>query len=187
VEGENSRTVYSFICDLKNGNVTIYNYYDYTKSLKFNLEEEIAKGQHEYYLGQLFVDRNMNYEKFIEEGPGKMIEKGYTNNNSVALMFYGILKAHYPKAFKKDIGINVLSQFGMDLVKNNKLEDGMIFLERNTIEFPDSARSHFELANVCLKNNNKEKAIAEYKKTLDINPNHEQANQALENLLLQVE
>ena len=183
LENEKSRTVYSFICDLKNGDVYLYNYHDYSKSLKFNLEEEIINGQQEYYLGQLFTDRNPDYEKFIEEGPGKMIERGYTKNNSMALMFYSTLRTHYPKAFKKEIDINVLSQFGMDLVGKGKLEDGITFLERNMLEFPDSARSHFELANVYLKTNNKEKAIAEYKKTLVINPNHKQANQGLENLL----
>jgi len=84
---------------------------------------------------------------------------------------------------EKDIDINVLSELGLDCAKNGNLEDGIFFLERNTVEFPDSARSHFELANIYLKNNNKIKAIEEYKKTLVISPDHLIANEALKSLL----
>lgn len=49
-------------------------------------------------------------------------------------------------------------------------------------EFPDSARVHFELAQAYRKNNNKEKAIAEYEKTLSIDPDHKEARKALENM-----
>ncbi len=50
------------------------------------------------------------------------------------------------------------------------------------IEFPDSVRSHLELAQAYMKNNNIAKSVAEYKKILDINPNHSKARQAIENL-----
>ncbi|HUS86321.1 MAG TPA: tetratricopeptide repeat protein [Bacteroidales bacterium] len=182
VEVDNSITVYSFICDLKNGDIYVCNYHDYNNPLKFNLKEEIMKGQQEYYLGKLFGDRSVEYEKFIEEGPVKMVEKGYNNNINVAFMFYGILSTNYPKAFNKDIGINVLSQAGMNLFGMGKIDDCIIFLERNVEVFPDSARSHFELANVYLKTNNNEKAMAEYNKTLEINPDHREARLALDNL-----
>lgn len=184
VEGENSKTVYSFICDLKNGDLYVYNYHDYSKALKFNLEEELIKGENQYYLGSLFTYRNKGYENFIrKEGPVKMIELGYNRNKNVALMFFQLLKYEYPKAFNQQICIDILSQVGDNLVKQGKLEDAVVFLERNEQEFPDSAKSHFELANAYTKINNKEKAITQYKKALTINPKHVNARVALENLL----
>jgi len=62
-------------------------------------------------------------------------------------------------------------------------DNSLMFFERNTTEFPDSARSHFELANVYVKINETEKAVAEYKKVLGIDPDHKNARLALENLL----
>jgi len=115
-----------------------------------------------------------------------MIEFGYNRiNKMTAMMFFNMLKFQYPRAFNRNIDINALSQLGVRLTGEGKLEDAIMFLERNIAEFPDSARVHFELADVHIKTNSKEKAIVEYKKTLVINPNHKQANQALENLLHQ--
>lgn len=185
MESENSRTVYSFICDLKKGDIYIYNYHDFSNPLIFNLEEQLSEGYHEHYLGQLFNERNPNYEKFIEESPVKMIEMGYGRNTIAALMFYRILKSQYPKALNKSIGINTLSQIGKNLLENNNPQDAITFLEQNKNDFPDSARSHFELANTYLISNSKEKAIVEYKNTLAINPNHKQADKELDKLLHQ--
>lgn len=185
-ESKFSSTVYSFICDLQEGIIYVYNYHDFSNSVNFKLEEELRKGNKEYYLSNLFTERNEDYKIFIDEGPVNMIEFGYSRiNKNAAMMFFNILKFQYPKAFNRDIDINALSQVGVWLMEEGKLEDATMFLERNKVEFPDSGRAHFELANVYLKSNNKEKAIAEYKETLVINPDHKQANQALENLLHQ--
>ncbi|MDX2442566.1 MAG: carcinine hydrolase/isopenicillin-N N-acyltransferase family protein [Bacteroidales bacterium] len=185
-ESKYSSTVYSFICDLQEGEIYVYNYYDFSKQISFKLKEELSKGYKEYYLSKLFTEKNEDYKKFISEGPANMIEFGYNRiNKKTAMMFFGMLKFQYPTAFNRNIGINALSQLGVRLTGEGKLEDAEMFLERNMSEFPDSARVHFELANVYIKTNNKELALAEYKKTLAINPYHKQAKQALENLLHQ--
>lgn len=185
-ESRYSSTVYSFICDLQEGEIYVYNYYDFSNTVKFNLKEELNKGFHEYFLGKLFSERNEDYEKFITEGPATMIEFGYNRiNKMAALMFYNLLKLNYPNVFNRDIDINALSQLGVALTNDGKLEDAILFLEKNRDEFPDSARVHYELANVYLKSNIKGKAVDEYKETLAIVPNHEQALLALESLLNQ--
>ena len=185
-ESKFSSTVYSFICDLQSGVVYVYNYHDFSNPIRFNLGEELGKGNKEFYLTNLFKEKNEAYELFISEGPANMIEFGYSRiNKNAAMMFFNILKFQYPKAFGRQIEINALSQLGVMLMEEGKLEDATIFLDKNKEEFPDSSRVHFELANVYLKSNNKEKAIAEYKETLAINPEHKLAMQALENLLHQ--
>ena len=179
-----STTVYSFICDLKKGDIYVYNYHDYSESLKFNIHEAETTGRWEYYLRELFPDHSAEYEPFIEEGPARMIKVGYNSNIQVCLMFFNLLRTEYPIAFNREIGINTLSQIGTTLVERGKLEDGITFLERNMKEFPDSARSHFELAEVYLNNGYQEKAITEYKKALAIDPNHMKAKKVVESLLL---
>jgi len=178
-----SSTVYSFICDLQKGEIYVYNYYDFSKPLKFNLKEELGKGNKEYYLSNLFTEKSEEYKKFIAEGPANMIEFGYNRiNKMTAMMFFNMLKFQYPKAYNRNIDINALSQLGVRLTKEGKLEDAIMFLEKNITEFPDSARSHLELAQAYRKNNNKKKSIAEYKKILEINPNHSIAKQEIERL-----
>ena len=183
VESKYSSTVYSFICDLQKGEIYVYNYYDFSKPVKFNLKEELSKGNKEYYISNLFTEKNEEYKKFISEGPANMIEFGYNRiNKMTAVMFFNMLKYQYPRAYNRTIDINSLSQLGVRLTEEGKLEDAIMFLEKNITEFPDSARSHLELAQAYRKNNNKEKSIAEYKKILEINPNHLIARQAIERL-----
>ncbi|MDP4090134.1 MAG: hypothetical protein Q8930_12790 [Bacillota bacterium] len=47
-------TIYSNIYDLNSGDIYIYYMRDYSKPVKFNLKEELAKGKHMYELSALF-------------------------------------------------------------------------------------------------------------------------------------
>lgn len=49
-------------------------------------------------------------------------------------MFFGMLKFQYPRAFNRNIGINTLSQLDVRLTEEGKLEDAIMFLERNMAE-----------------------------------------------------
>jgi hypothetical protein len=55
-------TMYSSIADLHNGDFTLYFYHDYTREVKFNLKEELAKGDHYFDIASLFP-KNEEYEK----------------------------------------------------------------------------------------------------------------------------
>ncbi len=57
-------TLYTSIYDLDEGLVHLNFFHDYSKSLSFDLQEELAKGPHSYSFTELFPD-NKNYERFI--------------------------------------------------------------------------------------------------------------------------
>lgn len=57
-------TLYTTIYDLKEGLTHIYFYHDFTKGITFDLKDEMAKGNHEFALAELFPE-NKNYEKFL--------------------------------------------------------------------------------------------------------------------------
>jgi tetratricopeptide (TPR) repeat protein len=179
---EYSQTVYSFICDLKKGEIHVYNYHDFSRSLTFNLKEEIQKGNQEHYLGQLFPERSSDYSKFLEVGPVRTVEMGLNRNPYFALIFFGQLKNEYPKAYGLQITINTLSQVASHLIENNKPEDALVILERNATEFPGFARSHLELAQTYQALNQNEKAIEAYQKALTIEPGNTMARQGLDSL-----
>jgi len=181
-EGENSRTVYSFICDMRKGEIYVYNYHDFSRSVIFKLEEEVNSGPQEHYLGQLFPERTSDYEIFLEDGPVKMVEMGLNQNPQLAMILYNQLKNEYPKAYGQEITIHTLSQVASHLIVRNKPEVAVVFLVRNAADFPNSARSHLELGDAYQALNQRSKAIDEYEKVLVLDPGNKEALQALEEL-----
>jgi hypothetical protein len=57
-------TLYTTIYDLNEGLTHIYFYHDFTKGITFDLKSEMAKGNHEFALAELFPE-NKNFEKFL--------------------------------------------------------------------------------------------------------------------------
>lgn len=57
-------TLYTNICDLKEGLIHLYFFHDFSKGISLNLQEELAKGAHTYTFAELFPN-NPNYERFI--------------------------------------------------------------------------------------------------------------------------
>lgn len=52
-------TRYSNLYDLKRGCVSVYNSYNFKKGIKIDLKEELLKGQHQYELPALFVEKSV--------------------------------------------------------------------------------------------------------------------------------
>jgi hypothetical protein len=58
-------TLLTSIWDLNNGNVHLYFYHDYTQQVQFNINKELAKGDHFYEITSLFPP-NEEYQKLID-------------------------------------------------------------------------------------------------------------------------
>ena len=179
VEGSGSVTLYSFICDLKTGDIYVYNFHDFSNLRKFNFSEEIQKGQHAHYMAELFPDRSPAYEMFIREGPLNMLQRGLRSGRLQANMFYQLLKTNYPKVFDREIGPELLSELAYSLSEEGRVEDAIFFMEQNAIDFSNIPSVHYELGKLYHKTESVEKAISEYRKTLEIDPEHKGAIEAL--------
>ena len=179
VEGDGSVTLYSFICDLKSGEIYVYNFHDYANPLRLNFNEEIKKGNNLFYLAELFENRSTEYENFIKEAPLFVLERFSGTNRVRASMFYGIMRAEYPDIFNIEIGPEIISGFSSGLFEKGKFDDSIFFLERNARDFPDNPSVHFELAVALQKTNETDRAIEEYKKTLELDPEHAGAKKAI--------
>lgn len=57
-------TLLTMIRDLNEGNIYLYFYHDFKNQLKFNINEELAKGDHFFEIPKLFP-KNAEYEKLI--------------------------------------------------------------------------------------------------------------------------
>ena len=184
VTGNMSNTIYSFICDLKSGDIYIYNFHDFSNPLKLNFTEEIKKGNQTIYLADLFENRSEEYKLFIENAPSFMLNRFSGSSNYQASINYGILKSKYPDVFNMEVGPEIIGRFASRLMEEGRLEDGIFFLERNTRDFPDDPAVHFELARALQKANENDRAIIEYRKTLELDPEHAGAKKAISELKL---
>jgi len=181
VEGDGSKTLYSFICDLKSGEIFIYNFHDYLHPVKVEFREEIKKGNRSFYLADLFEVRSEEYLNFIEDAPLLMLKR-FSGNNYRAVLSYGILKSYYPDVFNREIGPEILSEYASHLSEEGRMEDSIFFLERNAKDFPKNPEVHFQLATVLRKADKNDRAIEEYRKTLELDPGHSDAKKAINEL-----
>ena len=58
-------TLYSYVADLEDGNLSLYFYHDFKHTKKFNLKTELAKGNHSFEILNIFPP-NTEYKKFID-------------------------------------------------------------------------------------------------------------------------
>ncbi len=84
--------------------------------------------------------------------------------------------AHY---YVDWISMNFISQQLLQLKRN---EEARIIGESNVAEFPDKDLVFITMGNIYLALNRKEDAIKYYKKTLEINPEYEEAKSRLRKL-----
>ena len=70
----------------------------------------------------------------------------------------------------------------MKFIRARKYEMGLEILEFNTSQFPESPYVYYGLAEAYLKSGNKQKAIKNYKRCLEINPDHQNALRKIKKL-----
>lgn len=58
-------TMYSFIADLEEGNLSLYFYHDFKHTKEFNLKMELAKGNHSFEMLDIFPP-NTDYKRLID-------------------------------------------------------------------------------------------------------------------------
>jgi hypothetical protein len=66
-EESGTTTLYSYICDLKNGDVYIYNFHNFEDVVKINLQEKLKKGEHICTISSLFPYETFAQKRYREE------------------------------------------------------------------------------------------------------------------------
>ena len=83
---------------------------------------------------------------------------------------------------KIDLLENVINAKGYDLMNEKKLKEAIEIFKLNTFAFPKSANAFDSLGEAYLEAGNKELAIENYKKSLLLNPENENAREILKRL-----
>jgi tetratricopeptide (TPR) repeat protein len=181
-----SVTLYSYICDLGKGDVYIYNFHNYDDVVKLNIHEELKKGEHSILISSLFnheTDAARQYR--TNRATMMLIERAVQNGvagEDGAIAFYRALRSPDDKPVKYNLEEGDLAAAGHALLRYKKVNEAIELFTFVAEEFPLSANAYDSLGEAYMKAGNKELAIENYKKSMELNPDNENAGKMLEQL-----
>ncbi len=111
----------------------------------------------------------------------QMLKKAYLENNETDINKYEkeLLNS---KGKLKDSDERTLNIIGYVMLMDKKMNDAIEIFKLNTILFPNSANAFDSLGEVYMIANKRDLAIKNYKKSLELNPDNENAKQKLKEL-----
>ena len=102
-----------------------------------------------------------------------LVETSY-NDIDAAINYYNKLKKEKPKVYNFD-SENELNNLGYQLINDGRIDDAIKIFELLVSEFPNSSNPYDSLGEVYLLSGNTELALKNYKKSLELNPENENA------------
>jgi hypothetical protein len=173
-------TVYSFICDLAEGDIYIYNFHNFEEEVKFNLEVELKKGRQTYVLSELF-SRKTNAQIRFEEG----LEKQLSTVLLRTIEEKGIKSAIKEYRKSKDEYSEIPGQLAMAaflLGIKGQMNDAIALYKLCAKEFPKLPSTHKALGDLYSRTGDKKQAIKSYKKTLKLDPENKEVSALIDEL-----
>ena len=184
--GSMTTTIYSYICDLKKGDIYIYDFHNFEDVVKINLREELKKGERFHSIVSLFSYETFASKRYkAERAVGLLYEiavRRGAEGDEGAIALYNEMKTGDYKIYKLDVGEGQLNSLGYRLLGNNKLKEAIEIFKFIVSEYPESANAYDSLGEVYMKAGEKELAIKNYEKSLELNPKNENAKKMLEDL-----
>lgn len=183
-----SITLYSYICDLGKGDVYIYNFHNFEDVVKLNIHQELKKGKKAYSIVSLFP-----YETFAEKvfkermtKPSADVLLEVITNQGVdkAIESYHEMKTQFriQKVYRYDISERQINTLGYRLLRMERLDDAVEVFKLNVAEHPESANVYDSLGEIYMTRGDKELAIKNFKKSLELNPKNNNAVKMLKQL-----
>jgi tetratricopeptide (TPR) repeat protein len=111
----------------------------------------------------------------------KALQNGVTGEEG-AIAFFKAMNAPEPNPARYRLGEEYLNAAGYALLSYNKLNEAIELFKYTVEEFPQSANAYDSLGEAYMTAGNKELAIQNYKKSLELNPANDNAKKMLEQL-----
>jgi tetratricopeptide (TPR) repeat protein len=179
-------TIYSYICDLKKGDIYIYNFHNFEDVVKINLPEELKKGERFHSIVSLFPYETFAAKQYkAERVVGLLYEKAVQNGvegPEGAIALYNEMKTGDNKIFKFDVSQEQLNALGYRLLENNKVKEAIEIFKFVVLQYPKSYNAYDSLGEAFMRAGEKDLAIRNYEKSLELNPNNENAKKKVEDL-----
>lgn len=181
-------TLYSYICDLKNGDIFIYNFHDFEHVVKMNLHLELKKGEKAHDIVSLFPYTTYA-ERFYKENmtkPSKDILLKIVTEQGVdkAIRRFHEMKKEFATAtlYKYDFGEGQINSLGYALMQMNRMNDAIEIFKLNVAEHPESWNVYDSLGEAHMARGDKELAIEHFTKSLELNPKNDNGAKMLKQL-----
>lgn len=178
--------LYSYISDLKSGDVYIYNFHNYDSEVKLNIHEELKKGPHAYLISDLFPYETYAAQHFKATRVTAMLfEKALQNGvtgEEGAIAFYKRINSPDNKLSRYSLDEEYFNAAGYALLRYNKVNEAIEFFDFIVEEFPQSVNAYDSRGEAYMKAGNNELALESYRKSLEFNPDNENAKKMLEQL-----
>ena len=183
---DNYPTVYSNIFDLKNGIGYVYNFHNFEEVWKFNLADELKKGEKTYDLPKKFSITTHMAKVFknsrqiaASEVLLKIIKK---RGIKKAIERFHKMKKQYSKEYVYDFSEREINTFGYQLLRSNMIKEAIEIFKLNVAEHPESWNCYDSLAESYMENGDKGLSIKNYKKSIELNPDNENGKKMLKKL-----
>lgn len=184
--GSETVTLYSYICDLKRGDIYIYNFHDFTQVAQINLRKELAKGESLRTIASLFpyetyAERLWKAWRVIALLCERATEKGMEGPEG-ALALYHELCSGEEESTRYAVHETQLLAAAYRLLEKGQTELAIGMFEFNVSEHPESAQGYECLGGAYAVVGKKESAIECYEKSVALDPTNSNARQRLEDL-----
>jgi Photosynthetic reaction centre cytochrome C subunit/Tetratricopeptide repeat len=114
--------------------------------------------------------------------PDVLVETVNKSGGAAAVQQYRDLRKQYYGGQSYDFSENALVPIAQQLTNSNKPDDALLLLQLNAEFYPNSAPTYGGMAQAYLKKNDKDNAIKNFEKVIQIDPNNQQAKRQLETL-----
>lgn len=184
--GSMTVTLYSYICDLKKGDVYVYHFHNFEDVVKINLQEELKKGEHfqsiiSHFSYETFASKRYNAQRIVGLIQERAQENGLGGDEGAFALFREIKRGDY-----KDYNLSVveghLLAVGYEYLEQEKTTEAIETFKFAVSEYPQSANLYDSLGEAYIKAGEKNLAKESYQKSLELNPNNEIAKKKLEQL-----
>ncbi len=180
--GEMSTTLYSYICDLKKGEIYLYNFHNFEEAAKINLEEELKKGKRmrsilSFFQYMTYAERSYRLERTQRLFYDLAVRHDMKGEEGVVSVYQSQVDV-----LSKDTTLRLLTNSGGRLLADGKLQEAVEIFKFVVSEDPAFPYGYEGLGEAYMKIGDKEKAIQNYQKTLELNPGNSRAKERLKQL-----
>jgi len=178
-------TMYTTIYDLKEGNIYLYFFRDYTHVVKFNLNQELKKSDYGLIIPDLFP-WNQKGQDFLNNY--NAINSSLDLYKSEDVLSDSIRYKNVTSIlFKKDIKLigifaNKINEIGNSWMEKKNYSAAISVFRISVKISPDSYIAYSTLADAYLKNKQEDFALINYEKSIELNPEYLEGRNHIEQL-----
>lgn len=182
---EGGPTIYSDICDLRNGIIYIYNYHDFENPVIFDLKEELKKGSKTYDLPSLFKISNNAHLKYLQRHMANNLRTLVQEKDSAVLVdkIRGVART-FQTLSAENLKMDEISlhNFGFQVLNTMNVRSAFEVFRFISEEYPLSSRSHENLGKAYIYIDDRSRALEHLNRALSLDPENSFARKTLSRL-----